>query len=396
MKFYVNWRTATKAILKNRKRSLLTMLGIIIGIAAVITIISLGRSYERFLVKSLSSGESEEVKIDVYFLPSGMNGNTTNYFNDADLSMIEKVNGVKTADYPKPDYSNISKKITTLKKEETEQIALAKKTSEKISCGRNLTSYDDDARNKVAIIDSKTAKDLYVSTNRALNRGISIDGQVFRIVGVFPSEDAANLFVASKNIEIPKAAYLYYFKNEKENNTIEITLNKKTVPTDVISNVIKKLEISGTMHKFGEYQAMDNSALSDTFSSLMNGVTAFISAIAAISLFIAGVGVMNMMYISVSERTNEIGIRRAMGATRTSIRMQFLLEGMTLTVTGGIIGLLFGTIFAYVIGKVMGFPVSVDLFTVSLAIGVSSGIGLVFSVMPAAAAAKKDLIEILR
>ncbi|MFG5498757.1 ABC transporter permease, partial [Enterococcus faecalis] len=109
-----------------------------------------------------------------------------------------------------------------------------------------------------------------------------------------------------------------------------------------------------------------------------------------------GVGVMNMMYISVSERTKEIGIRRALGATRNSIRLQFLLEGLILTISGGIIGYSLGMIFAYGIGSLIKIHVSVDLFTILLAVGVSLFIGLVFSVMPASEAAKKDLIDILR
>ena len=105
---------------------------------------------------------------------------------------------------------------------------------------------------------------------------------------------------------------------------------------------------------------------------------------------------MNMMYISVAERTSEIGIRRAMGATEKSICLQFLLEGMTITMIGGGIGYTLGMIFASIISLFLPFPVSIDLFTIMLAISVSTLIGLIFSVMPASVAAKKDLIDILK
>jgi putative ABC transport system permease protein len=141
---------------------------------------------------------------------------------------------------------------------------------------------------------------------------------------------------------------------------------------------------------------LDTEKIKVEFGSLLRNITYFIGAVAGISLFIAGVGVMNMMYISVSERTKEIGIRRAMGATKRSIRAQFLLEGVMLTLSGGIVGYLLGMGLAYGIGSLLEVPISVDLFTIMLAVGVSSGIGLAFSVMPAAAAAKKDLIDILR
>ena len=138
-------------------------------------------------------------------------------------------------------------------------------------------------------------------------------------------------------------------------------------------------------------------AKSNILSSKVNfAVNSINSAVAGISLFIAGVGVMNMMYISVSERTKEIGIRRALGATQNSIRMQFLLEGVTLTLFGGVVGYIVGISLAYIIGSIIDIPISIEFFTVFLAISVSTGIGLIFSVMPASAAAKKDLIETLR
>jgi putative ABC transport system permease protein len=105
---------------------------------------------------------------------------------------------------------------------------------------------------------------------------------------------------------------------------------------------------------------------------------------------------MNMMYISVSERTKEIGIRRALGATQQSIRLQFLLEGVTLTLVGGLIGYVVGIGFAYLIGSFIDVTVFIDLFTILLAVGIASGIGILFSVIPASEAAKKDLIDILR
>lgn len=150
------------------------------------------------------------------------------------------------------------------------------------------------------------------------------------------------------------------------------------------------------MRQRGEYQVSNMAMMTDGISEVLNSITLFISAVAGISQFIACVGMMNVMYISVSERTKEIGIRRALGATRGAIRMQFLLEGMTLTLVGGFIVHSLGMIVSYAIGNVMDISITVDLFTVCLAVGVSSGIGLIFSVMLASEAAKKELIDILR
>ena len=133
----------------------------------------------------------------------------------------------------------------------------------------------------------------------------------------------------------------------------------------------------------------------DQISQALNSITWFISAVAGISLFIAGIGIMNMMYISVSERNREIGIRIALGATRQAIMLQFLMEGMTITIAGGIIGYILGMIFAAALSVILPFKASVDLTTVLLALGISGFIGLVFSVMPASQASKKDLTEVM-
>jgi putative ABC transport system permease protein len=202
--------------------------------------------------------------------------------------------------------------------------------------------------------------------------------------------------MGSTKIQIPRQTYVHFFGNERYTSSVVLTLADGSQLNKVADKAIKKLQDAGAMRQQGEYQVSNMAMMTDGISEVLSSITLFISAVAGISLFIAGVGVMNMMYISVSERTKEIGIRRALGATRGAIRLQFLLEGMTLTLVGGIIGYLLGMIVAYAIGNVMDISVSVDLFTVCLAVGVSSGIGLVFSVMPASEAAKKDLIDILR
>ena len=173
-------------------------------------------------------------------------------------------------------------------------------------------------------------------------------------------------------------------------------MKKGTRPDEVTNKVLDKLKKSGSMRQQGSYRSFDTAILSKGIGKVLSTITYFITAVAGISLFIAGVGVMNMMYISVSERTKEIGIRRALGATQRSIMIQFLIEGVLLTFTGGVIGYFIGMILAYGIGSLMKIHVTVDLFTIVVAVGVSTLIGLIFSVMPAREAAKKDLIDILR
>lgn len=399
MNFYVNWRTAVKAIFKNRKRSALTMFGIIIGIASVIAILSIGRGFERETIKSLTNEDSEEIKIEVNFLPNddSIYQSNLSLFNDPDLSIAKEVSGVEEAGYSEADPSSIYKNIVIDGKNQTKELSLVTQSEKEPLHGRGLTSYDNATKNKVAMIDSVTAEDLYGTAENAVNKGIEIDSQVFKIAGIYQGTASESIFaLPESNILIPEEVYYHYFGQNESKNTIVVTIGKNEKPADVTTAVIKALESKGTMRLYGEYQVIDTAMLTEGVSQVMGTITLFVTAVAGISLFIAGVGVMNMMYISVSERTKEIGIRRALGAKKNSIRLQFLLEGMTLTLAGGVIGYAAGILLASIIGSFIDLPVSVDLFTVSLAVGVSSGIGLIFSVMPASAAAKKDLIDILR
>lgn len=399
MNVYVNFRSAWQAIKNNRKRSILTMIGIIIGISSVITILAIGRGFEKDTIKNLTKSDSKNVEIQLNFTPNdtSLYDTNTDFFQDADLSIIGNVKGVKKVDYSKIDEEQIYKDLIIKGKKTNKQIKLIGSEGEKVSIGRNLTSQDSELSNKVAAIDSVTAKELFDTSEQALGKGIEIEQELFRIVGVFPGEEQDNLFSLSNiNIEIPKATYHYYFKSEKDTSSLTLTLEEGVEPDKVTSKVINQLKEKGSLKHLGEYEVLDTAMLTKGIGQILSTITYFITAVAGISLFIAGVGVMNMMYISVSERTKEIGIRRALGATRKSIMLQFLLEGLILTLSGGLIGYLLGMALAYSVGSLIKVNVSLDLFTILLAVGVSSVIGLVFSVMPASEAAKKDLINILR
>lgn len=401
MKFYVTWRSSLKAILKNRKRSILTMIGIIIGIASVIAIISLGRGFEKETIKNLTADNGENISVNVSFIPedSNMYGSNLEMISKRDMQQIAEIEGVKSVDYPKNDTNFVYKEMMIRGKKENKQIEFVKNSQKEPILGRNLTASDNESLNKVAVIDQETAKQLFDQSKNALGRGVEIDGQIFNVVGVYKGIKLASMFsMPESNILVPQKTYRQYFGNDadKDTSNVVVMIEQGYTPNEVTTKVVKKLQDSGTMKDVGDYQVFDMALLTDGIGSILRTLTYFISAIAGISLFIAGVGVMNMMYISVSERTQEIGIRRAMGATAKAIKTQFLLEGVTLTLIGGLIGYILGIIFASIIAKFLDFSVSFDLFTILLAVGVSTGIGLIFSVMPASAAAKKDLIDILR
>ena len=408
MNFYVNFRSAFKAINNNRKRSILTMIGIIIGVSAVIAILAIGRSFERQTIESLTKSDNGKIQAQILFNPNDDSFYETNRpaFQSSDIELDRQVSGVESAEFEKQESNSISFSALVQNKNQSIEAKLVQQTKSDILVGRNLSKADNLNRSRVAIINEEFAKDLYGTPENALNRGVLISGQNYAIVGVYggtemSDEEAqmASMFgeMSSYQVQIPKKAYEYYLiKGDDASYSILVTMKKGTRPDEVTNKVLDKLKKSGSMRQQGSYRSFDTAILSKGIGKVLSTITYFITAVAGISLFIAGVGVMNMMYISVSERTKEIGIRRALGATQRSIMIQFLIEGVLLTFTGGVIGYFIGMILAYGIGSLMKIHVTVDLFTIVVAVGVSTLIGLIFSVMPAREAAKKDLIDILR
>ncbi|CAI3270462.1 ABC transporter permease [Enterococcus cecorum] len=408
MNFYVNFHSAFKAINNNRKRSILTMIGIIIGVSAVIAILAVGRSYERQTIESLTKSDNGKIQAQILFNPNDDSFYETNRpaFQSSDLELVRQVSGVESAEFEKQESNSISFSALVQNKNQSIEAKLVQQTKSDILVGRNLSKADNLNRSRVAVVNEDLAKDLYGTPENALNRGVLISGQNYAIVGVYSGtemsdEEAqmASMFgeMSSYQVQIPKKAYEYYLiKGNDASYSILVTMKKGTRPDEVTNKVLDKLKKSGSMRQQGSYRSFDTAILSKGIGKVLSTITYFITAVAGISLFIAGVGVMNMMYISVSERTKEIGIRRALGATQRSIMIQFLIEGVLLTFTGGVIGYFIGMILAYGIGSLMKIHVTVDLFTIVVAVGVSTLIGLIFSVMPAREAAKKDLIDILR
>lgn len=194
---------------------------------------------------------------------------------------------------------------------------------------------------------------------------------------------------------IPKNTYNFYNKAKDNNPSITLYLESGASVSDVSKEVVNYLTENGSMKNYGSYSFFDMGEIMDGISNILYNITKFIALIGGISLFIAGIGMMNMMYISVSERTKEIGIRRALGATKKNITMQFLLEGVVITVIGGILGYIFGLILAFIISAFLPFSAAIEAGPIFIALSISLIIGVVFSYSPAKSAANKNVIEIL-
>lgn len=396
MRISISIETAIKAIFKNKRRSFLTIIGIIVGIAAVITIVTVGRGYERYSVKQLL--DSEDVKNNrttISFSPEDDDNfakSSFSYFNQHDLDLVRSVFGVSEAQYEmeKPNKIYRQESVALSKGTQSQKIHLVSGTGEKVVAGKKLSSSD--IGNKVVTVSDKIVKDLdpKASNNNIVGKTIEIGGESFLIVGVFESD-----LIDTTRFEMNKSTYDHYFPGS-DNKNIQITVPSDQDLTKVADKVVKKLKKQGSVKKLGDYSFSNTAAMTNTISSTLQVLTLIVSFIAGISLFISGVGVMNMVYTSISERIKEIGIRRALGATEKAIQMQFLLEGLMLTLFGGIIGYLFGELFAFLISKLIKFDFEFDPFVAFLAIGISVLVGLVFSYIPSKNASKKDVVELIK
>lgn len=391
-------KNAYLSLRQNTRRSLLTMTGIIIGISSVITILSLGRGFEAYTVKNLTDSNDKNVRVDISFEPTNISqfqNNKMHFFSDEDLNFVRQVEGVEKVEYAKQDQSISNIDIFVRNKKTTKSLGFSKLEKDPIILGRKITHLDEDTHQKVVLITEDTAKDINQDIKKVLGSGLDLKGKLYQIIGIYEG-GKSEVFDMTPDIKVPKGTYQYYENAQDNPSQIKITVADNFKPSNISQKVIKKLENIGSSRNFGKYTTFDMTVLTDGIGKVLKILTYFVSSIAGISLFIAGVGVMNMMYTSVSERTKEIGVRRSVGARRVDIRTQFLAEGLMLTVSGGLIGYILGYLVALAISLVLPFKVFPDFLTIILTITITVVIGLLFSITPANMAARKDLVEILR
>ena len=401
MKFNILLNTAFKDIIKNKKRSLLTMLGIIIGIAAVITIIAIGRGFQDYVVDSLMGGEGKELSVAFFFQPDNPTnsvGSNTSVFTEKNIRDISQMADVVKVESDPEQFQNNLLNVSIRKNDGKLESGFAKpveETESKIVNGRAITKLDGDTNQKVAVISKKLADDLFENED-PINKTVILKNDNYVIVGIKENNAATNLFVMGNDVDLPKGTV--ESRKPKNNNSISminVILKNGTKVQDKAKEIQEYLEKNGPMKAAGSYNFVDIAQQIEGISNVLGSVTIFISLIAAISLLIAGIGMMNMMYISVAERIKEIGIRRAIGAKKKEILYQFMLEGIIVTVIGGIIGYIIGMIAAFIASKFLPFPIKLELMPVLISLGISLGIGIVFTYSPANTAANKNVIDII-
>lgn len=314
-------RTAFRSLRANRKRSFLTIIGILIGIAAVITILGIGNGITKTMYDQFGNhSKTGEQTTEIFF--ASTNDSTVNGFNQEDIDNLKRqFAGQFKSVRIEHETANLNQTAMVGMTNKRISVSLLRSPTKdiKLVAGHQPTRAQYSAGKPVAMMKEAVAKKQYGTAQNALGTTVEVGKTTYRVVGVYHNQAAYTLEGGANkfgvDLLLPKQVY-YQGSSATSGNTIKLIFDQ------------------GQHASKGLYQYEDMEKELKQFASQMKIITSFISFIAAISLFIAGIGVMNMMYISVSERTQEIGIRLAVGATPGNIMMQFLIEAVVLTVTG--------------------------------------------------------------
>jgi len=386
---------ATRSIWANKARSSLTMLGIIIGVSAVILLTSVGQGLQNYISGQFESLGSNQIyvlpgKIEGFTQgPPNLSGSKLTLEHVDDLSRMGGAikNAAAESDVPSSiRYRNESAYTTTggVSSQYFDVMNI------NISKGRRIIGSDIDAVRNVAVLGQSIVEDLFGPSD-PIGKEITIANEKFTVVGVIDKLGTQSIGLDIDNfVIIPISTSLRIFNNENV-QSIVVQANSQEELEEAME--LTERYLSKYLDE-DDFSVVDQSSLLETINNILGVLTAALGGIAAISLVVGGVGIMNIMLVSVTERTREIGLRKAVGAKPSDILNQFLVEAITLSLVGGGIGILIGWGGSIIINQF--FPAVVTLWAVALAFGVSAIVGIIFGVAPAIRASKLDPIEALR
>jgi len=393
---------ALESLVANKMRAVLTMLGIIIGVSAVITMLALAKGASSKMMSHVQqmgtnvlvvmSGQSRSGAVR-----GGMGSVQTLTLEDSE-AIAEKCSlVVKTA----PEVQSSAQ--VKFRNQNTNTTILGT-TPEypsirnyKVAKGRFFRDRDVRSTRKVAVIGPTTAENIFGKLS-PVGKMISIRGIQFEVIGLLASKGTGGFGDPDDQIMVPISTAmrrLFGLEYIRSVNAEAVSMDQMDAATDQISRIMRK------RHRIGageddDFLVRNQAEIMEMANEMAQTLALLLGGIASVSLIVGGIGVMNIMLVSVTERTREIGIRKALGARRRDIQSQFLVEALVLSMTGGIMGILFGMGASWVIGKFSGMSTIVTLWSILLSFGFAALVGVFFGYYPARSASRLDPIESLR
>src|SRR3989338_4866824 len=403
-------KPAIAGLKTNKSRSALTILGIVIGITAIMMVMSLGQGAQDLILGQIQSIGSKVVAVVPGRQPKGMMDALATFTDSLKNKDLEALSSKANAPYATKIMPLVFGSELAIFENQSYRPTVfgvtdffAKIYDVYPEQGRNFTEEEVQSFGDVTIIGSKVKEELFGNSD-AMNQKIKIKGRNFRVIGVLAKKGQSSFINFDTVVIIPYTTAQQYIFGIKYFNRLVVEVDSEANIEKTVSDVKRTLRDSHNITDpdkddfFIETQA---DAIK-TVGTITNVLTLFLAAVAAISLVVGGVGIMNIMLVSVTERTREIGLRKAVGATNRSILTQFLLESVMLTSIGGVVGIVLGTGLSFVISLILSKFVGLDwafsfpIMAVFLGLGVSGAVGLVFGIYPARQAARKSPMEALR
>lgn len=397
------FRETIWSILGNRVRSGLTILGIVIGIASVITMVAIGQGSKKTIESSIESIGSNLIMVS----PGSQRGMSVSQGSgSAQTLTLDDASAIKTqVENIKASAPQIGASFQIVAKGNNTNTQITGTTPEytevrniKIESGSFFNELQNETMAKVAVLGPDTRDDLFGENADAVGQTIRINGMEFYVIGITESKGGSGFNNSDDAVYVPLNTVRHYLSGNDYISGISVTAESQDVMTSV-QNQIEDLLL--TRHGIpdsseADFNVMNQNDIMETASDITGTLTLLLGSIAGISLLVGGIGIMNMMLTTVTERTREIGLRKAVGTRRFNIYAQFLAEAIVLTFSGGLIGVLLGWLASFLISKFASTATQISSWSIFLAFGVSALVGIVFGFYPARRAANLSPIEALR
>jgi len=393
------------SITSNKVRSSLTILGIVIGIGSVIAMVAVGQGTQSNIESSIQSIGSNLVMVSPgaqrgvgMEVSSGRGSAQTLKQSDADAISAEVALIKDVSPELSRRYQVVAKGTNTNTQVVGATPAYLEVRKLAIDQGSFVSDYQMKDASKVAVLGPGVRDDLFGENADAIGQIIKINSVQFKVIGITVAKGGSGFSSQDDMVFVPLATAQRFLANDDYVTSISVEAQDQqsmsAVQQSITDLLLARHKISDPTQ--ADFSVMNQADIAATASSITNTLTALLASIAGISLLVGGIGIMNMMLTTVTERTREIGLRKAIGAQRRDISNQFLAEAVTLTFLGGLVGVLFGWAASWLISTLASMTTTISLFSVLLAFGVSTAIGIIFGYYPARRAAGLNPIEALR